>query len=72
MEHVTWGGIWVKDFTSFITSKAVTKVYPDIAVWRRFPLNRIPERLTEKGMSKPEKALEEACLEELSDYLRMV
>lgn len=52
-----------------ISPRSAEEVYPGLAVWQRIPLNRIMERFSKKDTSRPEKALEEACWEELSDYL---
>lgn len=49
--------------------KSLEKVYPDLAIWKRIPLNRILDRFSRKATLKPENALEEACIEELSVYL---
>jgi len=59
----------VKDFSEFIKSKSAEEEYPDISIWRRIPLNKIPKRLKRKDLTNLHEALDEACKEELSEHL---
>ncbi len=59
----------INDFPEFIKSKSAEEEYPDIGIWQRIPLNKIPKRLKRKDLSNLYEALEGACKEELSEHL---
>ncbi|MFQ6135581.1 MAG: hypothetical protein ACE5PM_00170 [Candidatus Hydrothermarchaeales archaeon] len=47
----------------------IGETYPDFEVWNRIPLNNISEKVRKRDLSRPLKALQEICKEELFNYL---